>query len=183
MGRRIFLLAGAGTVGRLGLLGMICMIGVSGCAVPQSVRCEYANWEALGARDAARGAPLLKLEAYRNACAGTGVVPDAAAYQKGWSGERRAITNSKSAVKLSAEAEARRTEIQTAIKNFEANIASLNQEITRLQAEADRLPAGSNEQNQVLARQRRLTGLLTEQMGARSAATLNLQMIEQGVGP
>lgn len=175
-----------GLARRLGMAGAV-VVFLSGCAVSQATRCNYANWEALGARDAEQGAPLIKFEAYRNACAAAGVAPDAAAYQKGWSGARRQGKDpsqaSKPRVALSPEAQARRDQLQNAIQNFDTNIASLNREIGRLQAEADGLAPGSAEQNAVLARQRRLTALMTEQMGARSAASLNMQVIDQGLSP
>lgn len=58
---------------------------LTGCATLSKDECLYANWEAIGMEDGARGRDLSYLSRHRQACAKHGVSPDIHLYRIGYS--------------------------------------------------------------------------------------------------
>lgn len=61
------------------LVSVLC-----GCATLNKNECLYANWQAIGLEDGAKGQDLSYLSRHRKACAKYGVSPDADLYMSGY---------------------------------------------------------------------------------------------------
>ena len=68
---------------RAGVLSIISLLGLSGCATMSADECAMSDWHTIGFEDGARGYTAEKLGNRRKACAKHGVAPDFEAYQAG----------------------------------------------------------------------------------------------------
>ena len=68
---------------RAGVLFLISMLGLSGCATMSADECVTSDWHAIGFEDGARGYTADQLGNRRKACAKHGVTPDFESYQAG----------------------------------------------------------------------------------------------------
>lgn len=68
---------------RLGILSLISLLGLSGCATMSADECVNSDWHAIGFEDGARGYTADQLGNRRKACAKHGITPDFEAYQAG----------------------------------------------------------------------------------------------------
>lgn len=67
-----------------GLISIIALLGVSGCASMSADECAMSDWRTIGFEDGALGYTADRLGSHRKACAKHGVAPDFEAYQAGW---------------------------------------------------------------------------------------------------
>ena len=68
---------------RAGVLSIISLLGLSGCATMSADECAMSDWHTIGFEDGARGYTAEQLSNRRKACAKHGVAPDFEAYQAG----------------------------------------------------------------------------------------------------
>ena len=68
---------------RAGVLFLISMLGLSGCATMSADECVTSDWHAIGFEDGERGYTADQLGNRRKACAKHGVTPDFESYQAG----------------------------------------------------------------------------------------------------
>jgi len=68
---------------RAGVLSLISLLGLSGCASMSADECVTSDWHAIGYEDGARGYTADQLGNRRKACAKHGVTPDFESYQAG----------------------------------------------------------------------------------------------------
>lgn len=68
---------------RIGIISLISLLGISGCATMSADECATSDWHAIGYEDGARGYTADQLGNRRKACAKHGVTPDFEAYQAG----------------------------------------------------------------------------------------------------
>ncbi len=68
----------------VGLLALLAMLGLAGCATMSAERCHDAKWEELGRADGRRGEQPQKLEQRREACASHGVEPKVEDWRRGY---------------------------------------------------------------------------------------------------
>jgi len=68
---------------RAGVLSLISLLGLGGCATMSADECVTSDWHAIGFEDGARGYTADQLGNRRKACAKHGVTPDFASYQAG----------------------------------------------------------------------------------------------------
>ncbi len=66
-----------------GVLSIISLLGLSGCATMSADECAMSDWHTIGFEDGARGYTAEQLGNRRKACAKHGVAPDFEAYQAG----------------------------------------------------------------------------------------------------
>jgi hypothetical protein len=66
-----------------GLLGVVLLCSLGGCASLSKDECLSANWEDIGVRDGASGQPEEYLIQHSTACAKVNVVPDRGAWMHG----------------------------------------------------------------------------------------------------
>ena len=66
-----------------GLLTLLALFGLSGCATMSGDECLTSDWHAIGFEDGSRGYTMDRLGNHRKACAKHGVTPDFQAYQTG----------------------------------------------------------------------------------------------------
>ncbi len=66
-----------------GILTILALIGLSGCATMSGDECLTSDWHAIGFEDGSRGYTMERLSNHRKACAKHGVTPDFEAYQTG----------------------------------------------------------------------------------------------------
>jgi hypothetical protein len=66
-----------------GVLSLISLLGLSGCASMSADECVTSDWHAIGFEDGARGYTADQLGNRRKACAKHGITPDFASYQAG----------------------------------------------------------------------------------------------------
>jgi len=66
-----------------GVLSIISLLGLSGCATMSADECAMSDWHTIGFEDGARGYTADQLGNRRKACAKHGVAPDFSAYQAG----------------------------------------------------------------------------------------------------
>ncbi len=66
-----------------GILTILALIGLSGCATMSGDECLTSDWHAIGFEDGSRGYTMDRLSNHRKACAKHGVTPDFQAYQTG----------------------------------------------------------------------------------------------------
>ena len=67
----------------VGVLSIMSLLGLSGCATMSADECAMSDWHTIGFEDGARGYTAEKLGNRRKACAKHGVAPDFEAYQAG----------------------------------------------------------------------------------------------------
>lgn len=73
-----------GMARRVGLTGLGLLVLLSaGCATIPEEQCVSMDWYRLGLEDGRVGFPPARLARHRQACAGVGVLPDAAAWEAG----------------------------------------------------------------------------------------------------
>jgi len=70
-------------ISRAGILSLVSVLGLSGCATMSADECVTSDWHAIGYEDGARGYTADQLGNRRKACAKHGITPDFAAYQAG----------------------------------------------------------------------------------------------------
>ena len=70
-------------INRAGILSLIALLGLGGCATMSADECVTSDWHAIGYEDGARGYTADQLGNRRKACAKHGITPDFAAYQAG----------------------------------------------------------------------------------------------------
>ena len=70
-------------INRAGILSLISLLGLSGCATMSADECVTSDWHAIGYEDGARGYTADQLGNRRKACAKHGITPDFEAYQAG----------------------------------------------------------------------------------------------------
>jgi hypothetical protein len=70
-------------INRAGILSLISLLGLGGCATMSADECVTSDWHAIGYEDGARGYTADQLGNRRKACAKHGITPDFAAYQAG----------------------------------------------------------------------------------------------------
>ena len=68
---------------RAGVLSLISLLGLSGCASMSADECVTSDWHAIGYEDGARGYTADQLGNRRKACAKHGITPDFESYQTG----------------------------------------------------------------------------------------------------
>jgi hypothetical protein len=68
---------------RAGVISVISLLGLSGCASMSADECVTSDWHAIGYEDGARGYTADQLGNRRKACAKHGVTPDFESYQAG----------------------------------------------------------------------------------------------------
>ena len=66
-----------------GVLSIISLLGLSGCASMSADECVTSDWHAIGFEDGARGYTAERIGNRREACAKHGVTPDFEAYRAG----------------------------------------------------------------------------------------------------
>jgi hypothetical protein len=66
-----------------GMLTIIALLGVSGCATMSADECAVSDWHTIGYEDGARGNSADQIGKHRKACAKHGVAPDFESYQAG----------------------------------------------------------------------------------------------------
>jgi hypothetical protein len=66
-----------------GLISIVALLGLSGCATMTADECVMSDWHTIGYEDGARGYTADQLGNRRKACAKHGVAPDFEAYQAG----------------------------------------------------------------------------------------------------
>ena len=66
-----------------GILTIISLLGLSGCATMSADECVMSDWHTIGFEDGARGYTADQLGNRRKSCAKHGVAPDFEAYQAG----------------------------------------------------------------------------------------------------
>jgi len=66
-----------------GVLAIIAMLGVSGCATMSADECAVSDWHTIGYEDGAKGYAAEQIGKHRKACAKHGVAPDFESYQAG----------------------------------------------------------------------------------------------------
>ena len=66
-----------------GVLTLLALFGLSGCATMSGDECITSDWHAIGFEDGSRGYTTDRLANHRKACAKHGVTPDFQAYQTG----------------------------------------------------------------------------------------------------
>ena len=66
-----------------GVLTLLALFGLSGCATMSGDECLTSDWHAIGFEDGSRGYTTDRLANHRKACAKHGVTPDFQAYQTG----------------------------------------------------------------------------------------------------
>ncbi len=66
-----------------GVLSLISLLGLSGCASMSADECVTSDWHAIGFEDGARGYTADQLGNRRKACAKHGITPDFVSYQAG----------------------------------------------------------------------------------------------------
>ncbi len=66
-----------------GVLSLISLLGLSGCASMSADECVTSDWHAIGFEDGARGYTADQLGNRRKACAKHGITPDFESYQAG----------------------------------------------------------------------------------------------------
>jgi hypothetical protein len=69
---------------KLSILPLLIASALAGCASMSESECRVADWARVGVADGARGERDSRLADYAEDCGKIGVVPDAAAYRKGW---------------------------------------------------------------------------------------------------
>ena len=67
-----------------GLVSIIALLGLGGCASMSADECAMSDWRTIGFEDGALGYTADRLGSHRKACAKHGVAPDFEAYQAGW---------------------------------------------------------------------------------------------------
>lgn len=67
----------------IGLVGLLVLAGISGCASMSGEECAHSDWRAVGFEDGSRGYAADRFGAHRKACAKHGVTADFGAYQQG----------------------------------------------------------------------------------------------------
>ncbi len=70
-------------INRAGILSLISLLGLGGCATMSADECVTSDWHAIGYEDGARGYTADQLGNRRKACAKHGVTPDFEAYRAG----------------------------------------------------------------------------------------------------
>ena len=70
-------------ISRAGVLSIISLLGLSGCATMSADECAMSDWHTIGFEDGARGYTAEQLGNRRKACAKHGVALDFEAYQAG----------------------------------------------------------------------------------------------------
>lgn len=70
---------------QLGMLVLICVTVLAGCATLSEEECITADWYTIGYEDGANGQPDTRIGSHREACAKHGVTPDLRDYQDGHS--------------------------------------------------------------------------------------------------
>ena len=70
-------------INRAGILSLISLLGLSGCATMSADECITSDWHAIGYEDGARGYTAEQIGSRRQACAKHGVTPDFEAYKAG----------------------------------------------------------------------------------------------------
>ncbi len=68
---------------KAGIISIMSLLGLSGCATMTADECVMSDWHTIGFEDGARGYTADKLGNHRKACAKHGVAPDFEAYQAG----------------------------------------------------------------------------------------------------
>lgn len=66
-----------------GLLAILAVFGLSGCATMSADECTMSDWHTIGFEDGAQGHTAERLGSHRKACAKHGVAPDFEEYQAG----------------------------------------------------------------------------------------------------
>ena len=66
-----------------GLVAIVAMLGLSGCATMSADECAMSDWRTIGFEDGSMGYTADRLGNHRKACAKHGVAPDFEAYQAG----------------------------------------------------------------------------------------------------
>ncbi len=66
------------------LIWLLLFLALAGCATLNRDECLYADWQAIGMEDGARGRDLSYLARHRKACAKHGVSPDTDRYRIGY---------------------------------------------------------------------------------------------------
>jgi hypothetical protein len=66
-----------------GLVSMVALMGLSGCASMSAEECAASDWRTIGYEDGAMGYTGDRIGSHRKACAKHGVAPDFEAYQAG----------------------------------------------------------------------------------------------------
>ncbi|MBJ88642.1 MAG: hypothetical protein CMO98_02180 [Woeseia sp.] len=66
-----------------GIISIVSLLGLSGCATMSADECALGDWHMIGYEDGSMGYTADRLSQHRRACAKHGVVPDLVAYQEG----------------------------------------------------------------------------------------------------
>lgn len=67
-----------------GILSLITLLALSGCAGMSADECALSDWRTIGFEDGSMGYTADRVGSHRKACAKHGVAPDFDAYQSGW---------------------------------------------------------------------------------------------------
>lgn len=70
-------------INRAGILSLILLLGLSGCATMSADECVTSDWNSIGFEDGAKGYTADQFTNRRKACAKHGITPDFEAYQAG----------------------------------------------------------------------------------------------------